>query len=172
MDRTTDIHSSSPPIGRYVQKFVKELSQQVLDKTSFLPEQISFFPGAKETNQFEMTLAPGHASSMRWRVCVTAAVRGEVWSIEQEWSPTSDFSPATVFTLPPDMSQRAVAIARYGNGFVLAARGPNAICQISADGTIGVTRPIEGEPVHASRGRRERICRNARTGRVAADRRR
>ena len=37
---------------RYLEKFVKELSQQVLDKTNFPPEQIGFFDGSNiETGQ-------------------------------------------------------------------------------------------------------------------------
>lgn len=102
--------------------------------------------GATATQYFLVKPAIADPSKIRWRVCLTEEVHGETCSPEQVWAPTDDFSPPTAFPVPPDLSARAVAVARHGEGFVLLARNPGLLQEIRADGTLGLSTPIEGEP--------------------------
>lgn len=102
-------------------------------------------PGGQVTNRFEVTVEDAN-SDIRWRICADELELGDVCSEDQTWAPVGDFSPATAFTLPDQLSSRTIAVAAAGDDFIVAAVDPNAVYRIAADGAIKASRNIDGEP--------------------------
>ncbi len=103
-------------------------------------------PVGETKNHFLVTPKPGMVAGTKWRICVTEATQGQICTPDHDWSPVGDFSPATAFSLSPELSRGAVAVARYKDGFALASRSPNALYLIGADGAVLTSRALEGEP--------------------------
>ncbi|PZN98320.1 MAG: hypothetical protein DCF30_14370 [Hyphomicrobiales bacterium] len=103
-------------------------------------------PGSSAEGAIVVEPVSTTAGEVSWQLCVTEASGSETCSPAQAWRPKGDFSPATAFTLDPDLSQHAVAVARDNVGFLLLRRSPAAVLRLDETGQIIANRALIGDP--------------------------